>query len=222
MFTDFCEMAAIALSNRIDFARYNEREERYMQLVKDYTKDDLQLFAECIGLITLIYQEDTDQDLLGRLYMELELANKHVGQYFTPYHLSKLTAGLIVKPEFVRQAIQENGFTTMLEPACGAGGMVIAYSNIMNSFGCQGHYHVTAIDIASVCVHMTYIQLYLMGVPAVVLHGNALMPQDKYDPWYTLAHVLGDWSRKNARQEPHLIMKRTKQPGETDAMHRTR
>jgi hypothetical protein len=42
------------------------------------------------------------------------------------------------------------------------------------------------------CVHMAYVQLSLLGIPAVVVHGNALS-LDVWGVWYTPAHVLVGW-----------------------------
>lgn len=39
---------------------------------------------------------------------------------------------------------------------------------------------------------MTYIQLALYGVPAVVIRGDVLTLQE-YDRWYTPAYLLGKW-----------------------------
>jgi len=39
---------------------------------------------------------------------------------------------------------------------------------------------------------MAYVQLSLLGIPAVVVHGNALS-LDVWGVWYTPAHVLVGW-----------------------------
>lgn len=42
------------------------------------------------------------------------------------------------------------------------------------------------------CVQMTYIQLSLYGIPAVVIRGDVLTLKE-YDRWYTPAYLLGKW-----------------------------
>ena len=59
----------------------------------------------------------------------------------------------------------------------------------------QGAMHATCIDIDPRCVHMTYLQLSLLHIPAIVLHGNSLSNQ-VWGRWYTPAHVLGGWRRR--------------------------
>src|SRR5579863_8704513 len=48
----------------------------------------------------------------------------------------------------------------------------------------QKHLHVTAVDVDPKCVHMTYLQLSLLHVPAIVVHGNSLSLEE-FGHWYT-------------------------------------
>jgi signal transduction histidine kinase len=49
------------------------------------------------------------------------------------------------------------------------------------------------------CVHMSYLQLALLHIPAIVVHGNTLSVQE-WSHWYTPAHVLGGWRGRLARE----------------------
>ena len=60
----------------------------------------------------------------------------------------------------------------------------------------QKQLYVEACDIDIKCVHMTYLQLALCGVPATVIHGNSLS-QEEWSRWYTPMYVLDGWARKN-------------------------
>lgn len=64
----------------------------------------------------------------------------------------------------------------MFESACGAGGMCIAVAEAMTERGLnyRACAHITAIDVDATAVHMAYIQLSLLHVPASVVHGNSL------------------------------------------------
>jgi hypothetical protein len=42
---------------------------------------------------------------------------------------------------------------------------------------------------------MCYLQLALLHIPAIVVHGNALS-MEVWGHWFTPAHVLGGWNRK--------------------------
>ena len=95
-----------------------------------------------------------------------------------------------------------HGFIRVLEPACGAGGMLIAAAHALHDAGLnyQLCMHATAIDIDQRCVHMTFIQLALLHVPAVVIHGNGLTGECR-EQWFTPAHILGGWNARLRRRE---------------------
>jgi len=42
------------------------------------------------------------------------------------------------------------------------------------------------------CAHMTYLQLALYGVPAVVIHGNTLTCEE-FSRWYTPVYLMNGW-----------------------------
>lgn len=74
------------------------------------------------------------------------------------------------------QIITGKGFVTVQEPACGAGGMILAAADTLTA---QGHdigeaLYVDAIDLSPQCFKMSYIQVSLRGVPATIRHGNSL------------------------------------------------
>src|SRR5262249_49696281 len=91
VFCDFCEMAAISFSNAVDFRQSEKREERYMQIVKGYSKEEVMKFPEGLGHLTMALEEGFS-DVLGRTYHDLELHNKWAGQYFSPYPLCQMMA----------------------------------------------------------------------------------------------------------------------------------
>jgi hypothetical protein len=62
----------------------------------------------------------------------------------------------------------------------------------------QRDVHVTAIDLDSTAAMMAYVQLSLMHVPAVVVHGNTLT-LEQYSQWFTPAHIMDNWSSRLSR-----------------------
>ena len=91
-----------------------------------------------------------------------------------------------------------------MEPACGAGAMVIALAQAMLAadINYQRHLHVTAVDIDPRAVHMAYIQFSLLHIPAHVMVGNSLSNEVR-EHWFTPAHILAGWSARLARPQPH-------------------
>lgn len=200
VFRDFCEVAALALSNVCDLAQRDAREARYLQIAARYERAELERFRAMMDCIVESLELGF-HDCLGQIFMALELGDHWRGQFFTPYHVASLMAKIVgVNSE---GEIERKGFTTLMEPACGAGCMVIAAAEAMRDegFNYQRQLHVTAIDIDATAVHMAYIQFTLLHIPAIVVHGNALAPDKQWSCWVTLAHVLGGWDRRLRQAE---------------------
>ena len=215
VFSDFVEMSALAISNAVDRHHFDAREERYLEIAKKYERDELGRFSEMLGALTMTFEERVQRlvpngdglaDVLGQTYMALDLGNERAGQFFTPYTVSRLMAGINVGDG--NPYIDRDGFVTVEEPACGAGGMVIACADALHDAGrnYQQTMHATCIDIDARCVHMTYLQLSLLHIPAIVIHGNALTVES-WATWFTPAHILGGWGAKLRRKRQAEALK---------------
>lgn len=151
-------------------------------------------FAEALAFVALELDAQP-RDVLGETYMQLGIANRDQGQFFTPYSVAQLIASMQINDAPAQ--LLTRPFLTVYEPACGAGAMVIAMTQTLAAQGIeyQTKVHVTADDISAIAVHMTYMQLSLLGVPAVVNRRNSLT-LEHFGTWPTPAHVLGGWARK--------------------------
>jgi len=197
IFTDFVEVSAITISNAVDWSQpqRDTREARYLQIVKNYDAAELQQFANMLGSLVMQLEEKVS-DVLGRAFHDLELHNKYTGQFFSPYPICQMMAAMTANSRDELQAIiNARGFITAQEPCCGSGAMAIALAQHLKAEGInyQNHLHVTAIDIDLKCVHMAYMQLSFLHVPAVVIHGNSLSLEE-HSHWYTPAHIMGGWN----------------------------
>ena len=76
----------------------------------------------------------------------------------------------------VGEVIAEQGFVTVQEPACGAGGMMIAAADAIErrGFDIGRQLYVDGTDISAMCFKMTYLQASLRGIPATIRRGNTL------------------------------------------------
>lgn len=191
IFRDFTELFALSLRNVVDKASWQDREDRYLEVAKGYTRDQLETMAEVMALV-VTQMEVHPEDVLGRLYMELEVSNDARGQFFTPYEIAKLMASM----QFEDMPDEGKEFITIYEPACGAGAFMIAIAQELRQQ--QRQFHVTAEDIDPVAVHMAYIQFTLLDIPAIVYHRDTLT-QQTYDAWPTMAHVRDLWTHKLQR-----------------------
>lgn len=122
---DFVIMFACSLSNPVDKDHYDEREARYMRIIRKYNKQEQAIFPELAAQTVLALEENQEQDFLGSIFMELNLGNESGGQFFTPYHICELMAEIALSDDVVRQ-VNEQGYITIHDPCCGAGATLIA------------------------------------------------------------------------------------------------
>lgn len=191
VFGDFTEMAALAFRNAVDHHGRDDREARYLEIAGKYDREQLDRFAQALALVT-IEMEERPSDVLGRLYMELELGNNRLGQFFTPYSVACLIAQMTVDP--LVEKIRKEGFAELYEPACGAGAFIVAMTQelLRHSVNYQRHLLITAEDVSAQAVHMVYVHLSLLHVPGLVHRRNTLS-QETFDTWPTPAYIFGGW-----------------------------
>lgn len=178
IFSDFCKMFALAISNACVLDHddlWNEREEAYKATISRYEEKEALKFLDMKDLLIEAMGEEMS-DFLGQIFMESGAGNSAAGQFFTPFHLSLATAETGVPKD-----IPEDEIITMAEPSCGGGGMIIATARVLKERGIsyQKRLRVVAQDLDWLAVYMTYIQLSLYGIDAIVCQGDTLK-----DPYY--------------------------------------
>jgi len=203
VFRDFVTMAACSLHNAVQ--KDEAREEEYLRIIAGYKKPDQEAFAKLLGCLIQALDPEP-RDILGPLYMELEIANKDAGQFFTPPELSELMANLTFGD--MCSKLETQPFITAGEPACGAGGMILALIKVMIAKGYNPSQHlwVQCIDVDRNAALMCYTQLSLWNVPAEIIVGNTLS-WDIREVWYTPAHHLGLWKYRLRRNKESLEVK---------------
>lgn len=202
VFSDFVHMAACSLYNAIH--RDETFEADYMQRVARYSTEDAhnmsRLLAEVIeGL------EFCPTDFLGQIFMNLELGNTRHGQYFTPYNVCYTMSRMTLSDRLSVLTSGERDFITVSDPACGAGGMIVALAEAMleAGFNPQKQMMVYCVDIDPVAAMMCYIQLSLMGIPAIVATGNSLtvaIKREMATPMFVVGHWHYRWQAERTRQ----------------------
>lgn len=172
VFSDFCEMSAMALANAV--SKDPMREERYLEVVKRYSKEAVKSLRDLLACVMAGLNLRTD--FLGTQFMQLGLADHYQGQFFTPMELARLMAAMVTDRRELVEKVQEHGVYTFHEPTAGAGATIIAMAAIMHDAGLdpRRHLHVTAIDINPTVAYMCFIQLSVLGIPATVYVGDAL------------------------------------------------
>ena len=170
VFCDWIKCSAISIQNacQIHNDLWKKREEQYMQTIRPYGEHGLE-FGDMLGFLTMALENDIS-DILGQVYLEAELGNKSTGQFFSPFHISRMCAELSLRDQDGSQKI------TLNEPSCGAGGMIIATAAVLKdrNVNYQLCLDVIAQDLDWKAVYMCYVQLSLLGIRAVVVQGDTL------------------------------------------------
>jgi len=201
---DFIYMAAAELSQPLDFRQ--EREDEYIRRAKS-KKNVVNSFPQIFAALVNTMEANNKiglSDVLGDAYMRLELNNHWHGQFFTPDNVCKMMAKMTLHGDMITDAIEKKGFVTINDCACGAGGMLIAAADALRNY--EINYQMDALyvgqDVDSVCALMCYIQLSLMGVPAIIQIANTLSMEIR-DTWYTPFYMLYRWKfNKLWRRKP--------------------
>lgn len=171
-------------------SEYEELEKKYLELINLYNKEERDLIVKFYGSLKYFFIKNNHFDILGSLYMALELSNKRTGQFFTPYDVSKMMASMLL-PD-IKDTVTRKGYFTICEPCIGAGGMVIAASDIMNSQNIsKGEMLFQGIDIDRLCFNMSYVQLSMLGLMGVLIQGNSLSCEE-FDKRKTPALLLNE------------------------------
>jgi len=172
VFSDWLVMAAAALYS---WKKDEKTENEYGEIAKQYGKEELEKHSRLLA-ITVEALEEREQDFLGEIFAFAELANARNGQFFTPYNVSYMSAKMIID----EKSFPKNRICRINDPTCGSGGMLVAGAQVMKECGLDYQNDALFIgqDIDARCARMAYIQLSLLGVPAVIYGMNTLTFQE--------------------------------------------
>lgn len=122
------------------------------------------------------FEDNPWQDLLGDVYMRLNIGNKKTGQFFTPYHLAEAMARLNLDEQMVKDAIEQHGYITVNEPAAGGGANVIGCAHVLREMGVN--YQTDAWFVCQELSELTaltcYVQMSILGMAGIVQVGDTI------------------------------------------------
>lgn len=184
-FRDFCELAYCAYAKlTADKERGEALEHRYMQVVGSY-RDKADVREGMPALLGKAFAAVNTHgcDFLGRIANEIGALNAKQGQFFTPDHVSRMMAEMLLGD--ITILIEKKQFLTLQEPACGAGGMIIAAAEVLRDRGFDPSINmlVHAMDINPLCYQMCFLQLTFSGIPARVERMNTLSLETFEGAW---------------------------------------
>lgn len=175
VFADFCELAYCALAKKASpFPDQRDQlEAQYMQVVSRYRDpDDIRAMPEMLALaLSAIRAGGTD--FMGQVAAEQGALDAGLGQFFTPYEVSRLIAEMSLGD--AAAMIADKGFLTLQEPAAGAGGMLLAAADTLEAQNIAlTDVWMEAIELSRSTYHMLYVQMAARGIAGCVICGNSL------------------------------------------------
>ena len=197
----------ITISQRaLDIHKHLEGKSLPTHIADFYHDEEWVCFGKMFDLTMKALERNSDQDFLGALYMKLGLSNHSRGEEFTPYGVCRVLASAAIKD--IEERVQENGWTSVSDPACGAGAILIAYANECSRRGIDFQKHVLFIgqDVSWTGAGMCFVQLSLLGCGGYVIVGNTLakpligpsllrpFEQEGQQIWYTPTYYHPPWS----------------------------
>ena len=179
VWNDFLYLTAVSIANLFPTAEKQERESQYLEIWNKYPKELQKLFPNLIDIVAAALTENAEQDFLGTLYHELRLHQQQKGQFFTPYDISRFMAEIqFCGNDTIEMSNKQ--YISVNDPACGAGSLLIAFANAAKCHGINYQTDVlfVAQDIDQTAALMCYIQLSLLGCPAIIIVGDSLLKPD--------------------------------------------
>lgn len=197
VFRDFLAMATYAISNSMVFSQAHEDD--YMRIIGKYNKADASAFGDLLA-ITVEALELLRDDFLGHIYMSQEMGIAEAGQFFTPACVADCMAQMTFGQD-MKALAEKNGYVTVNDCACGGGVQLIAAYKAATAQGLNPSTQlcVYAEDIDTTCVYMTYVQLSLLGLPALVSHRNTIS-METWAQWRTPVWWLHGFEYRERRR----------------------
>lgn len=146
--------------------------------------------AACLEAYTQALEKNEPfSDILGACYMDLASTWKQsaLGQFFTPQSIAVMMASM-----FGTTAVSQGKLTTVIDPACGSGCMLLSYMQVIQRMGRPGElkeFMFAGVDLDPVCADMATVQiiancnLHQLEIgELIVVRGNSLMPWETWQP----------------------------------------
>lgn len=198
VWNDFLSLSAISMANVMPTPEREEREKKYLSIITGYREEEREIFPQMLNIVVEALSDNPEQDFLGSMYHYLNLQQEQKGQFFTPYHICEFMSEIQFAGDGKEGQIEEKGYISVSDPACGSGAMLIAFANVARKHGINYQKQVlfVAQDIDRTAAMMCYIQMSLLGCPAIVVIGDSLakpFPHPDNEVWCTLFYYLNQW-----------------------------
>ena len=139
----------------------------FKQCLDRYSGAEGAEFGRLMGLYVDAVEADPFRDILGELFMRLDVNSVRSGQFFTDFHIAEMMARMQFDEGSFKRLVEEKGVVTVCDPAVGSGVMLLAFSKVVHQtlgrWG-TGKLRLYGMDIDIRCVNMCRIQLRMNGL----------------------------------------------------------
>ena len=132
-----------------------------------HTFEQGQELGRLFNLYMLAVEELPFRDILGTLFMRLDVNSVRAGQFMTPWPVAEMMARMQFDRDSFQAIIRERGTVSVCDPAVGSGVMLLAFAKVVHeAFGHWGtdRLRLHGTDIDARCVSMCRIQLRMNGL----------------------------------------------------------
>lgn len=151
-----------------------QMEDRYLQIIKKYRKEEVgvlvKMFAEIVRLYSERLQPGTFYDGLGAFYesvINTPSKASRTGQFFTPETVCAMMASCMLSEDSADKKLKIN------DPACGSGRMLLAAHAVA-----PGNYYF-AEDLDPMCCLLTSVNFLFHNMEGQVVCHNSIMPTEE-------------------------------------------
>jgi len=142
-------------------------QEGFRQCLDRYKRAEGEEFGRLLGLYVDAVEADPFRDILGELFMRLDVNSVRSGQFFTPEPIAEMMARMQFDEESFKRLVEEKGVVTVCDPAVGSGVMLLSFAKVVHQalgrWG-TGKLRLYGTDIDVRCVNMCRIQLRMNGL----------------------------------------------------------
>jgi len=142
----------------------------FQKCLDRYTHEQGEEFGRLLALYVDAVEADPFRDILGEIFMLLDVKSVAAGQYFTPMCIAEMMARMQFEKAAFERQVQEKGFVTVCDPAVGSGVMLLAFAKVVHAElgrAALAKVRFYGTDIDQRCVYMCRIQLRMNGLDAV-------------------------------------------------------
>ncbi|KOY86021.1 hypothetical protein AD998_07575 [bacterium 336/3] len=171
VFEDFitCAICCYHRTNLVTNLHFKDEENEalYQQTIKGYKKEELRLFGEALGHLSLQIDKHPYSDPLGEYYEE-HFSNERLGQFFTPMEVCRAMAGMMIVD--LESPPEEK---TINDPCCGSGRLLLAYAELAPKN------YFFANDISLTLAKLCTLNFFINGLQGEVCWGDSLKVEYK-------------------------------------------